>query len=99
MKKLLLNLILVFCLSQLFLEISNSQTPEEYFDSGKKKLFLDPKGAIVEFDMAIKLKPNNSEAYYYRGFSKFLNIQVKESITDYTKAIEINPSYTRAYES
>ena len=47
---------------------NDSQT---YIDQGRR---IDGKGlhfeAISNYDMAIKLNPNNADAYYYRGIAK-----------------------------
>jgi len=44
------------------------QTPQEYIESGLLKTDKqDFKGAIKEFDKALKSDNLNKEAYYYRG--------------------------------
>ena len=51
--------------------ISIENDAPEYFDEGmflfKQKKYFD---AIVSFDKAINLQPNNKEAYYYKGLSE-----------------------------
>ena len=43
-------------------------TAEDYFARGVTKI-LDFKGAIADFTQAIRLNPNLSKAYYYRGLA------------------------------
>lgn len=54
--------------------------------------------AISDFTKVIELNPQNSEAYYYRGWAYFENDQCYEAIADFTKAIELNPKYGEAYK-
>jgi len=64
MKKLLLVLLFVPL-------ITFGQTAEDFFNSCKAKDSLkDFKGAIIGFNKAIGIDPNNAEYYYQRGYSK-----------------------------
>ena len=62
-------------------KIDDSQT---YIDRGRR---MDGKGlhfeAISNYDMAIKLNPNNADAYYYRGIAKHNLGQYDAAIVDY----------------
>jgi tetratricopeptide (TPR) repeat protein len=48
--------------------------------------------AIREFDSAIALDKNLSEAYYNRGLTYFFNREYDRAIADYTQAIRIDPN-------
>ena len=59
----------IFYLITLF---SYSQTAEDFFKSGTKKLFSeDYKGAIIDFTKTIEIKPEKAKPYYYRGIAKY----------------------------
>ena len=49
-------------------------------------LFLD--GAFADYGKTIEVKPQYSQAYYYRGVLKFNQKDFEGAITDFTKAIE-----------
>ena len=53
--------------------------------------------AIVYYNKAIELNPNNSAAYNDRGFTKYYLGQYEDSIKDFNKVIELTPNYTNAY--
>lgn len=49
--------------------------------------------AIVDYDEAIRLKPEFPEAYNNRGVAKRDLGQYQEAIADYDKAIELKPEF------
>ena len=53
--------------------------------------------AIVDYDEAIRINPNYTEACYYRGLAKQHLEHYEAAIVDYDEAIRINPNYTEAY--
>jgi tetratricopeptide (TPR) repeat protein len=55
--------------------------------------------AIEELGKAIKLKPENAEAYNIRGNNYSLTNDFKKALEDYNKAIELNPQYVKAYSN
>ncbi|GAB4287560.1 MAG: hypothetical protein Fur0025_21130 [Oscillatoriaceae cyanobacterium] len=57
----------------------------------------DKQGAIQEFNSAIKLNPNNAEAYYKRANALYDMGDYQDAINDYTAALKINPSYVNSY--
>lgn len=70
----------------------------------------DYEGAIADFTRAIKLDPNNADAYFYRGFAyRFLargratserasaSNDLKQAVDNFDQTIKIDPTYTRAY--
>jgi tetratricopeptide (TPR) repeat protein len=54
-------------------------------------------GAIVDYNKAIELNPDNSLAYNNRGAAKSNLGDKQGAIVDYDKAIELNPNYADAY--
>ena len=80
-----------------------------YFQRGNFRSALeDYKGAIKNFDEAIKINPNDASAYTNRGIIKnHLGQQTQdanakrknyeEAIQDYDKAIKLNPKFASAY--
>ncbi len=88
MKKIVLTLILLFYL----VPSAYSQTAETFFDMGKAKYDQgDYKGAIDDFNKAIKLKPDEASFYNYRGLAKSKTDDYKGEIQDYTEAIKLKP--------
>lgn len=45
----------------------------------------------------IRLQPNNANAWYIRGFSRFQLEDYENAIKDFDKTIELNPEYSDAY--
>ena len=74
-----------------------SQTAEDYAESGESKLELkDYKGAILDFNKAIELAPNNANVYYNRGLAKISLGQKDSGCLDLSKAGEMG--YSEAYD-
>uniref|UniRef100_UPI00258A1BFB tetratricopeptide repeat protein n=1 Tax=uncultured Brachyspira sp. TaxID=221953 RepID=UPI00258A1BFB len=48
--------------------------------------------AIEDFDKAIKLNPDNTDAYNNRGFTKENLGLYEEAFKDYKKALELDPN-------
>lgn len=65
------------------------------------KLFENNKNddAIINFNKAITICPENGYAYYYRGLAYDTKGQNNSAISDYKKAIQHNPELTMAYYS
>jgi uncharacterized caspase-like protein len=63
-------------------------------DKDNKKDF---KGAIEDYNQAIRLKPDYGDAYYSRGSAKSWLDDYKGAIADYSQAIQLNPDYGDAY--
>jgi tetratricopeptide (TPR) repeat protein len=58
--------------------------------------------AIADYDTAIRLKPDDAEAYNDRGFAYYLQGGKEagdRAIADYTRAIALRPNYPKAYNS
>lgn len=57
------------------------------------------KEAIKKFTEAIKLNPNNADAYFQRGKAYYDLKNYKKAISDYTRAIELEPNKSILYSS
>ena len=57
----------------------------------------DHRGALMDYDEAIRIYPENAGAYVARGRLKVENENVDGGFMDYTEAIEIDPEYDPAY--
>ena len=57
----------------------------------------DLKGAIADYDHALKLDPKLAKAYYNRGLAKYDQGSYAEAIADYDQAIKLNPAYEDAF--
>ena len=53
--------------------------------------------AIKNFNIAIIAKPNDFEAYFLRGISKYSLGDFDGAVEDFTRTLEIHPLYVRAY--
>ena len=94
MKKSLLLLAIISTLN------SFGQTATEYFQSGiAKHEQQDFKGAVKEYDKAIKLDQTNKNAFFNRGTCALAMTDFKAAMTDFTKAIELDQNYANAYYS
>ena len=63
----------------------------EFFDQG------DPERAIEEYTEAIRLEPNNSWAYYFRGWSYGSTDRFDLAIADFDQVIRLEPNFSAAY--
>jgi serine/threonine protein kinase len=76
------------------------KTATDLFDDGMKKYHKnDYKGAIADFNEAIRLKPDDAKTYNVRGLMKYYLADFQGAITDYNEAIRINPNYAEAYNN
>ncbi len=53
--------------------------------------------AIANYNMAIRLEPNNPETYHQRGLAKFQLERHEEAIVDFDTALDINPDNAEVY--
>jgi tetratricopeptide (TPR) repeat protein len=75
------------------------KTAIEYFSRGRQFYDLGRADeAIADFTEAIKLKPNDFDAYFYRADTLWRKKgEFEKAVADYTEAIRINPDFTNAY--
>ena len=57
----------------------------------------DYKGAIEEFNQALRINPDAANTYTSRGFVRYKLGDTQGAIADYNQAIQSDPSYARAY--
>jgi len=70
---------------------TNNQAEGELIDRGiAKGRKGDLKGALADFDKAIKMEPNDSVAYYNRAYAKRLSKDFKGAVADYNRTIELD---------
>lgn len=80
--------------------IAFGQTAQEHFDNGVAKHNKhDLKGAIKDYDKAIKRDKTHSLAYFNRGLCELQMKDYKAAMSDFDKTIELNPTYADAYYS
>ena len=85
-------------LSVLFVSNSYSQTAEKYLQSGNELFSLKHfRDAILDYDNAIRLDPNNGYAYFYRGYSKSNLEDYRGAILDFNEAIKRDSENGLAY--
>ena len=81
-------------------EGNRSISAQTYYTWGNTKYDLgDYKGAIADYDSAIRLKPDHAKAYYNRGTAKGKLGQHLAAIADYDSAIRLKPDLAAAYNN
>jgi tetratricopeptide (TPR) repeat protein len=74
------------------------QTSDEYLQNGiSKHNNQDFKGAIKDYNKAIKSNKENKDAYYNRGNCELALKDLKSAMADYSKTIKLDPDYAKAY--
>jgi tetratricopeptide (TPR) repeat protein len=69
-----------------------------FFSRGTAKSILkDNRGAITDYDEAIRLDPKYAPAFLYRGIAKRNLKDYIGAIPDYDEAIRLDPKYASAY--
>jgi len=77
-----------------------SQTSEVHLKNGiEKHNEKDYKGAIKDYDKAIKEDKTSKDAYYNRGICELALKDFKPALADFSKAIELDPNFINAYYS
>jgi tetratricopeptide (TPR) repeat protein len=78
--------------------VSSAPKADNFFlEAEEKRKAGDYRGAIIDYDQAIRLNPKYSEAYSNRGFARYKVGDNQGAITDYDQAIRIDPESTIAY--
>lgn len=92
MKKILTTLAIFFSLTTF------GQTTKEYFKSGiSKQDQQDFKGAIKDFNLAIKIDTEFQDAYFNRATCELKLKDYNAAIKDFTKVLKLDPTFPKAY--
>ncbi|MEA5532191.1 tetratricopeptide repeat protein, partial [Dolichospermum sp. UHCC 0684] len=62
-----------------------------------RKILGDVKGAVEDYNQALRLNPNQGEAYYNRGLARKILGDLEGAIEDYNQALRLNPNQGEAY--
>ncbi|MFZ4728522.1 MAG: tetratricopeptide repeat protein [Pseudanabaena sp.] len=80
--------------------ISSKKMAEELLDKGAfKRNQGDKKGAIADYNEAIRLNPNDANAYNKRGIVKSDLGDKQGAINDFNEAIRLDPNHAFAYNN
>ncbi|MBD2294419.1 tetratricopeptide repeat protein [Anabaena sphaerica FACHB-251] len=81
-----------------YLESLTSSEADEYMRLGNECLEKeDYHNAITYYTQVLQLKPNNKDAYFYRGLARYYLGDKQGAIEDWTQAIKIDPNLALAY--
>ncbi len=77
-----------------------SQTAQDHLQSGiVKHKQQDFKGAIKDYDKALKTDKDLKDAYFNRGTCELALKDYNSALKDFNRAIELDPKYIKAYYS
>ncbi len=94
MKKVLLYIFLLFTLSGFAVGQKASEYLKAALVATQQKNY---KQAIAYCDLALSANSTYNEAYFHRGYNKFLMKDYPGAIVDFTVCIDLNPDYLDAY--
>ncbi|MCY4568973.1 MAG: tetratricopeptide repeat protein [Candidatus Poribacteria bacterium] len=77
-----------------YTQLSTTQYYQRAYEAHQRGEY---KEAIDDYDMAIRLDPNDSETYHQRGLAKFQLDQHEEAIVDFDMALDRNPDNAEVY--
>ncbi|HEY9834121.1 MAG TPA: tetratricopeptide repeat protein, partial [Stenomitos sp.] len=70
----------------------------ESFKQGLNKFHRgDYRGAIQDFNQALRFNADFAEVYYYRGISRYKKGDYLGAINDYSQVLRVNPHNAEAY--
>ena len=105
MKKIIILLIVLCCSiksnakTDKVLNLADTLASKKFLELGVSKYNLkDYKGAIYDFEMAVKNQSDNWKAYRYKGDAEFEIGDYKTAVFDYTQALMINPKDLLSYK-
>ena len=95
----ILTLVVLLCLSGACSQDARRRDDvTSFLQMGNKKVAAgDYRGAIKDYDEAIRMNPNEVEAYYNSGIVKKELCDYIGAIADYSRVIELNPNLAEAY--
>jgi type IV pilus assembly protein PilF len=75
----------------------NIRKSKGYYQEGLARLGTDQQQAYVSFQKAVKLNPDNKEAYYGLGHVYATQGKFKQAEEEFREAIRIDPDYAEAH--
>lgn len=67
-------------------------------DEGKKKFYSnDLRGAIKDFNQALKERPDFDQALFFRANAYYNLRKIDSAMIDYNRCIQVNPTFADAY--
>lgn len=96
MKRAILTVAVVFL--SISLVLAQKKKYDELMTSGKAKFDTkDYSGALVDFTLAIEVRPKEPDAYYQRGLTYYWLYKDDKAIEEYSRAIEVDDKFEKAY--
>ena len=77
----------------------DAQAAAKFAEGNAKFEQKDLAGAIADYNEAIRLKPDFTEAYNNRGHAKLEQDDFREAIADFNEAIRLNPNEASTYNN
>lgn len=93
----LLGIVLLSGLIWLFQRPNQTKAEAFHMQGIEKQKRGNLKGAIAEFDQAVRLNPTSAETYYKRGNAYYDLKDYESALKDYTKAIQLDSQNMNAY--
>ena len=79
-------------------ELENRRKVRGLFDQGVRKLKRNEYlASIRDFDQVLQIDPDNSRAYYNRGFAYYHLEMYSEAEADFDKSVELNPNDSSSF--
>ncbi len=87
--------------SAVAISVARGQGSGDYFSSGlRKQKQGDDRGALTDYNRAIRINSRNANAYYNRGLLKATKLKDDQgALADYNRAIQLKPNYDAAYNN
>lgn len=96
-------MITLLCIFTLLGSPAMSETTSDWFNKAQAlsdgEKFSDPQKAIEYLNNAIRLQPNDAEAYYNRGIAYDNLGRHQQAIKDYSQTVRLKPDYAEAFHN